>query len=226
LGVYLQQGTFTMISRATRTFGVFFLSAVILLVFSSGDAALAGETDNGAAGRDAWRAEPAAGPENGGDEAAAEAAARAEIMQSDEMLKALIWFDEYFAASAECTGNEREALEAKLAGMSSIELRRFLLEFERERQLAKERQAAVEQQRRQSLARGRDYLREQQAARNAALSRSYRGSNRRFFGTTPDFHAGKAKVTPQRYSAFYPPLITSLEMARYGVYRSLFGRRW
>ena len=98
--------------------------------------------------------------------------------------------------SADITGVKR--LEAKLAAMSSLELRRFLLSFRRARQLAQARQLSVEVMREQSLAARRDYLHWQQASRQAALDRTYFGFGHSF-GTVPSCLLGGLPYAPPRY---------------------------
>ena len=153
-----------------------------------------------------------------------EAATRAEILDSDAMLEALIWWDEYFSASAEDDEKQREELEARIAKMSVVELRKFLLKFQRERQRGNERRAGAQRSRQQQLGYRHTYL-QQQSTRQAALRRSYNG-NRRYFGTTQQYYGRAARSPSRRLRAVRPPLITSLSVARYTVYRSLFGRAW
>lgn len=154
-----------------------------------------------------------------------QARARAEILNSDAMLEALIWWDEYFAATAEDDEKEREELEARIANMSAVELRKFLLKFQRDRARARERQAAFDRSRQRLFAYRDSYLQEQQAASRAALKRAHYG-DRRYFGTTHGHFAGPAPVPIRHDRAVRPPLITSLSVARYAVHRSIFGRLW
>ncbi len=154
-----------------------------------------------------------------------EAAARVEILKSDAMLEALIWWDEYIAATAADDEKEHEELEARIAKMSAVELRKFLLKFQRDRELAKERQASVNNNRQQQLAFRQTYVRQQQAARQAALKRAGYG-NRRYFDTTQRFFGGTTPSPRRRHRVVRPPLVTSLSVARYAVHRSLWGRRW
>lgn len=156
----------------------------------------------------------------------AEAAARAEIIESDEMLEALVRLDRYFAVQVEYDERQIEKFYAKLNKMSSTELRLFLLKFKRERAVIQKRHVAFERLRKQIQARKRDSLRRQRGPRGVAAHRSYHG----YFGNHHGYFTDKQRVTPTVGRVIdygpRPPLVTSLEVARYAVFRSILGSRW
>ncbi len=197
------------------------LSAVGVFVFGA-HLAVAEERDGG--GRLVTTPSPAS--VESPKPAVPDAATRAEILQSDVMLEPIIWWEKYYAATVQDDQEELEALKARIVGMSTVELREFLVKFRGERQLARHQQAARERVRQQLLACQQAYRRRQQAARQAALDRGYVG-NRPYFGTTErHFSAGIASSASRQHRVVWPRPITSRSVATFAVHRSLYGRGW
>jgi hypothetical protein len=157
-----------------------------------------------------------------GEPADDEAAAREEILKSDAMLEALIWWDRYYAAAAGDHEQKLQELEDRIAKMSVMELRKFLMEFQLDRERDRQRKAVSDRNRQQVAA---FYSRQQQAAQQLAPKGTRRGG-RPYFGTTGNYYRASSQAPRRRYYVVRPPMITSLSVARYSIYRSIFGRRW
>ncbi len=151
------------------------------------------------------------------ERAALEAAAKDAIHQSDEMLQARVWLDAYFAVQMDYSEDEITAFKQRLDGMSSTQLRRFLVRYEQQRAALGQRRRASADMRAQSITLNRLAVHRQQAARRSAA-----GSHR--YG-----HPGgypKSTATVRHRATVRPPMISSLSMARHYVHRAIFHGCW
>ncbi len=153
------------------------------------------------------------------EQAALEAAAKAEIRQSDAMLQALVWLDEYFAVQMDYSQHEVTEFKQRLDNMSSTQLRWFLVRYERQRVLLRQRREASEHLRAQSMTLNRLAVQRQQAARKSAAA-THR------YGHPGGYSYPKPRATARYRGVVRPPLISSLSVARYTVYRAVFGGCW
>ena len=221
-----------MVSRQSLRRGVGLFSAATLLILSGTLAAAAG----GAGGepspsrpkrgpyveliRQVLQEGPAAADRDVDPEKAAEeAAAKADILQGDAMLEARVWLEEYFAVQVDYDEHEVAEFKARLVEMSAAELRLFLMRFQRQRALLKQRHEASERLRTKGLTLHRLAVQREQTDRRFAASIHRYDHYRNYF-------VSSARVNPRRYRVVLPPLISSLSVARYAVHRAIFGRWW
>lgn len=163
--------------------------------------------------------QPAADRDVDPERAAEEAAAKAEILGSDAMLQAEVWLDEYFAVQVDYDQQEVARFKTRLQQMSSSELRSFLVRFQRQRELIRQRHQASERLRAQRITLNREAIQRQQSARKSAA-----GAHR--YGRYGGYSHHQKRVTPRRRDVIRPPLVSSLSVARYAAYRAVFGGRW
>ncbi len=170
--------------------------------------------------RDVLQEKPSeADPHVDPEQAAAEAAAKAEIQQSDAMLQARAWLDGYFAVQMDYSEQEVIQFKQRLDKMSSMQLRWFLVRYEQQRALLGQRREASEHLRAQSVTMNRLAAQRQQTARKAAA-----GAHR--YGHPGGYSYPKPRAKVRHRGTIRPPLISSLSMARYYVYRAAFGGYW
>jgi len=120
------------------------------------------------------------GQAHGKKQADAEASAKAEIIESAAMLEACLWLDEYFSVQVDYTKEEVTKFRAKVAAMSSGELRCFLGMFGRERGLLLEQRESSEYLRADSLALNQMALWKRHAEKKLA-SKVYRTDPKRTY---------------------------------------------
>lgn len=184
-GIVDWEGETTMVLQKAFLWAVCSFCVAVASLVSGAEAVSQDTGDGGAEHQKASK--PAAATDPG--PADAEATARAEILQSNEMLLALIWWEDHFAASAEDGKQAMEQLQGRLAKMSSLDLRRFLLRFQWDRDVALDRRASDEVMRREKMVVRQESIRRNAAAREAALDRAYY-SDRRYFATTSHHFGG------------------------------------
>lgn len=146
----------------------------------------------------------------GPSEDAGDADRRDAIMSSDEMLAAMSWIEHYFAVQVDYSDAEVAEFRRRLDHMSSLELRLFLSDFERERLALAGAHAGSTARR--GLALSRDYGQSQSAASSRPPAA--------YFQHKVQTHEPRVR----RYPIVREPLITSLDVARIAVYRYFW--RW
>jgi hypothetical protein len=165
-------------------------------------------------------------------------------LESDPWQETRTFLRDFLAKQAIYSDEEIRGFRARVAKMSPGELSELLERIMQEhRSLLQAREASQRQrwetlasmeehrqqeeaqrQRRQEqrMAARADYLQRQQPARRTAAQYGYLGGDRRFYGSVQAF---APKAYPKRRAYHVPPpLITSRDVARWTVYRSLFGR--
>jgi hypothetical protein len=165
-------------------------------------------------------------------------------LQSAEWQETRVFLRDFLAKQAIYSDEQIRQFRAGVAKMSPGEISELLERIQREhRSLLQARQASQRQrretlasmeeyrqqeeakrQRRQEqlLAARANYLRSQKPAKRTAAKYGHLGSDHRFYGSALAY-APKQHPKRRRYHV-PPPLITSREVARWSVRRSLFGR--
>ncbi len=144
---------------------------------------------------------------------AADAAAKDELVQSEEWLAVRSWLDDYYAVQVEYSDDEIALFDERLSQMSTAELQSFLAKFRRNHGELLKRAEASKDLRTNRLGYARD-----SRSRSAAIGTSARRYH---------FQAGVSRPVAaqrqrRRYYA-YPPLITSREVARISVLNEFWG---
>lgn len=142
-------------------------------------------------------------------------------LESERWQQTREWLREFLRVQASYSDDEIAKFRAKDAEMSPREVNKLIGRIEHERKSLQWMHAASERSRKATLALGQKYRRRQEARRQAALNAGYRRGDRPFFGTDrvyayPRYGGSRSYLPP-------PPLITSREVARWSVYRSIFG---
>jgi hypothetical protein len=103
----------------------------------------------------------------------AEDAAREKLWDSPEMLQARAWLENYFRLTKKYSPEKAAAYRQALKNMSAAEMELWLIKFEHDRQMSRDREAAWEQQHRAAVARDEAQL----ARERQALQSVNRGNN-------------------------------------------------
>jgi hypothetical protein len=159
------------------------------------------------------------------EERAAEATARATVIDSVAMVDCLAWLDAYFAVQVEYDDQQIAAFQRRLEQMSSDQLQVFLRQFERQRAQLRQAHARTRQLRNTGLALNRETLQRHEDARRVAIAQRA-AAGRQYFagrGRASGRHGDRAE---RRFRVYDPPLITARTMARIAVYRALLRGWW
>ncbi len=130
------------------------------------------------------------------------------------------WMREFLRVQAIYSDEEVAEFRAKAAKMSPGELHELLETIRQKHRSLRGTHQASEQRRSAQLSSRNAFLKQQEQARKSAARRTARSSNPLFGNTQASAH--RRAQTPTRYSR---PLITSNEVARQAVRRSIWGGR-
>jgi hypothetical protein len=116
-------------------------------------------------------AEPPAAAQAKPDDPATVEAERQKIWNSEPMLRARAWLEDYFTKAAKVTPKEAQEYREHLQAMTPVQMRLWLLKFEEEEQRRKQAEAAWQQARQFELSQNEAALqRQQQALANSGAS--------------------------------------------------------
>ena len=130
------------------------------------------------------------------------------------------WLRAFLRVQAVYSDDEIEGFRARAAAATPRELVRMLEQIIERREVERRLGAASEHERRDGIA-----MRERQLRREADSS-GRRWRRAADFGAAPSSGTAYGRGGPGARHRIAPPLITSREMAREAVFRSLFGAYW
>ena len=143
------------------------------------------------------------------------------FLESDDWRKTREWLREFLKVQAIYSDEEVEKFRQKAANASPSELLEILMDIKHKHNNLRSMHSVSEKQRQSSMDTRQRYIKQQNTAQQAA-TRSSSYSSRPLFGNTQSASAARQS----RDSRYQPPapLITSREVSRAYVYRSVLGR--